>query len=61
MTVLEVIAVEPGTVIRSHGDEAMTVLPGHPVWKGRTKVFMVREEALAALEMMQRAFGPEED
>jgi len=62
MTTLELIPIAAGTVIRSNDNSAsLTVQPGHPVWKDRTRLFLTPEDFRSAVALMVRAFGQSDE
>ena len=62
MTALELIPVAAGTVIRSNDNSAaLTVQPGHPVWKDRTRLFLVPEDFRSAAALVVRALGQSDE
>lgn len=59
MTTFELIPVAAGTVIRSNdGSASVTVEPGHPVWKDRTRLFLTPEDFRSAVALITSAYGP---
>lgn len=59
MTTFELIPVAAGTVIRSNDNSAaLTVQPGHPVWKDGHRVFFTPDDFRSAVALITSAYGP---
>jgi hypothetical protein len=60
MTSLEIIPVASGTVIRTNDNaEAMTVLPGAPVWKDGRRLFACPEGYSRIVAAIRAATTPD--